>query len=242
MRAMDAFILFPLLVLSVAASGFTWSRLVEGAGGAADLWQRMRRWRVGARWYFAALLIPPSAILGVLGILSTFSGSFTPGFFGWGVLFGLFPGIFEEIGWTGYLLPQLLRRHTALASAVLLGVMWGCWHLPVMNFLGAAGPHGAAMWPFFLAFIAALTALRVLMTWLYVHTESVVPLQLMHASSTGSLVLFSPPHISAAREAFWYGCYAVALGAAVAVVLCFFGKQLRRSPARVEAATGTINI
>ena len=218
MQPTDAFVLFPLLVVSVAVGGVVATRAVEGAAGTRALAARMHHWRFGVRWYVTALFLPPAVILGVLGVLSRMSETFTPGFFIWGILFGVLPGVFEEIGWTGYLLPQLGQRFTPLVSATLLGVMWACWHLPVVNFLGAAGPHGSALPFFFLAFAAVLTAMRILMTWIYVHTESVLPAQLMHASSTGSLVLLSPPHISAADEAFWYALYALVLWLVVAAV------------------------
>src|SRR5579862_3027018 len=58
---------------------------------------------------------------------------------------------------------------------------------------------------YFFAFIAAMTAMRVLIGWMYVNTQSVTIAQLMHACSTGSLVVFSPPRVNAAQEALWYG-------------------------------------
>jgi membrane protease YdiL (CAAX protease family) len=218
MKPGDAFVLFPLLVISVAVWGFVCTRLVEGVDGARALAGRIRHWRVGLRWYVAAAFLPPTVILAVLGVLSRVSATFTPGFFIWGILFGVFPGLLEEVGWTGYLLPRLLRRFTPLASATLVGVMWACWHLPVVNYLGAAGPHGRSLPFFFLAFAAVLTGMRIVMTWVYIHTESVLVMQLMHASSTGSLVLLSPPHISASDEALWYAGYALALWLVVAAI------------------------
>jgi len=74
--------------------------------------------------------------------------------------------------------------------------------MPVANFLGAAGPHGDSFLAFFGAFAGVLIAMRMIMVWVYERTHSVLLMQLMHASSTGSLVLLSPPHISAAGEAF----------------------------------------
>jgi membrane protease YdiL (CAAX protease family) len=218
MRPVDAFILFPLFVVGVAVAGIVWTRLVDGAPGTRALAARLRRWRVGVQWYVAAACLPPVVILIVLGALRRVSATFAPGFFVWGVLFGVFPGVFEEIGWSGYLLPQLRRQFRPFASAALLGVLWACWHLPVVNFLGAAGPHGRA-WPwFFLGFAGVLTAMRVLMTWIHERTASVLLMQLMHASSTGALVVLSPPHIAAAGEALWYIVYALALWLVVGLV------------------------
>lgn len=48
--------------------------------------------------------------------------------------------------------------------------------------------------------------------------EVLVMAQLMHASSTGSLVVLSPPAVTAAQETLWYAAYAIALWLVVAVV------------------------
>jgi len=53
--------------------------------------------------------------------------------------------------------------------------------------------------------------------------------QLMHVSSTGSLVIFSPPRVSAAQEAFWYAVYAAALWIAVALLALVYGTKNLRS-------------
>jgi uncharacterized membrane protein len=81
------------------------------------------------------------------------------------------------------------------------------WHLPVINYLGTATatPHGEYWYAFFLAFSVAMTAMRVLICWIYTNTESVLLTQFMHVSSTGSLVIFSAPRVGAAQEAVWYG-------------------------------------
>jgi CAAX protease family protein len=91
--------------------------------------------------------------------------------------------------------------------------------LPVVKYLGAATPHGAYWLPFFLAFTLDMTAMRVLIGWLYTHTRSVLLAQLMHVSSTGSLVVFSAPRVTAGQEVFWYVAYGIALWIVIAVVV-----------------------
>ncbi|MCB0657354.1 MAG: CPBP family intramembrane metalloprotease [Saprospiraceae bacterium] len=39
-------------------------------------------------------------------------------------------GFFEEIGWRGFLLPQLQQHFNAWKSTFLLTIIWGIWHLP----------------------------------------------------------------------------------------------------------------
>jgi uncharacterized protein len=95
-------------------------------------------------------------------------------------------GFCEEIGWTGFAYPRMRARLGWLPAALLLGLLWGLWHLPVVDSLGAASPHGR-WWPeFFAAFIAMLAAIRVLIAWTYTRTGSLRMAQLLHASSTGS--------------------------------------------------------
>jgi membrane protease YdiL (CAAX protease family) len=219
MQAQQALFMFPVLVVGVGLSGMLLARLVDGRSGLRDLTARMRRWRVGRCWY-AAVLIPPVFVLStLLAFRFIVSPSFTPNSFYIGALFGIFPGFFEELGWMGYVFPKMKLKRSPFAAALLLGVLWGIWHLPVVDFLGASAPHGHFLPVFFCAFVAVLTAMRILIAWVYGHTQSVLLAQLMHASSTGALVVFSPAHVTPAQEAMWYAVYAAALWGMVVLVL-----------------------
>jgi len=143
------------------------------------------------------LLVPPALVLTVLLCLKTFvSPAYAPNHFLPGLGFGILAGSFEEIGWMGYAFPRMRQCWSPFASGALLGVLWGTWHLPFIDFLGAATPHGAYLLPFFLAFTAAMTAMRELIAFVYTRTNSVLLAQLMHASSTSALAVLSPAGLS----------------------------------------------
>ena len=50
-----------------------------------------------------------------------------------------------------------------------------------------------------------------LICWIYEQTGSVLYAQMMHAISTGSLVMFGAATVTPAGETLWYGCYGTLL-------------------------------
>lgn len=216
--------MFPVMLLGPSTCGILLTWYLDGRAGLRNFFARLSPSKIGPL-HLAALLISPSLILLVLFGLKTFvSPVYAPNHFFIGAGFGVVAGFFEELGWTGFALPKMLSSSKNwFAPAVFLGVIWGCWHIPVIDYLGTATPHSHAWLLFFLAFTAAMTAIRVLIAWLYVQTQSILLAQLMHAFSTASLVVFSPVAASAQQEAFWYSIYAAALWLLV-LVLRFTGR------------------
>jgi len=222
---MVGLMMFPIMLLGPCLTGITLTRMIGGRSGLNELFSQMWRIRVGL-WY-AGLLIPPSLILIVLLCLKSFvSPIYAPNRFFIGIAFGVLAGFLEEIGWMGFAFRALSGGRSELSAAVLIGLLWGFWHLPVIDFLGTATPHGSYLLSYFLAFIAVMTAMRVLIAWLYANTTSIFLTQLMHVSSTGWLVAFSPIAVTARQEAIWYGVYAGVLWVVVALVVFKNGVRL----------------
>jgi membrane protease YdiL (CAAX protease family) len=224
---MTGILMFPVMLLGPSIAGITLTKVVDGKAGLRELFSRLLLVRFPVYWY-TALLIPPVLVSAVLAVLARFISSlYAPNHFFTGVLFAVPAGVLEEIGWTGYVLPKMLSKSDAMPASVVLGLLWAFWHLPVINYLGSATPHGSYWLQFFFAFAFAMTAIRVLIVWFYANTRSVLLAQLFHISSTGSLIVFGPSRMSSAQEPYWYAIYGSALWVVLAVVGHNFGRQLR---------------
>jgi len=231
---MTGILMFPAMLLGPALTGVILARVVDGKNGMRDLSYRIFRRRISP-WWYAALLIPPTLILALLFCLERFvSSDYAPNWFLTGIFFGIPAGLIEEIGWTGYIFPKMRADRNALGASILLGALWGLWHLPVVNYLGTATPHGSYWLSFFLVFTLAMTAMRVLICWIYSNTISVLTAQLMHVSSTGALVVFSAPRVTAAQEVMWYGIYGALLWLVVGLVVRLCGKHLVCRAAQIK--------
>jgi membrane protease YdiL (CAAX protease family) len=229
-------LMFPAMLLGPPLSGILLTGLLEGRTGLRALLARFSPRRVITR-SAVLLLLPPALIFMVLATMSRVaSPNFAPNLFLPGFFFGVPAGLLEEVGWIGFAFPRLCAGQSRLKASVQLGLLWSLWHLPVINYLGAVTPHGQ-WWPvYFLAFALAMTAMRVLIGWMVSDSNSLLLAQLMHISSTGSLVVLSPPRASAAQETLWYAVYGVLLWCAVFAGTLFLGRW-RKGQRSEEALT-----
>ena len=100
--------------------------LLSGTAGLRELLSRLLRWRVGARWYVAALLPAPVLAAAALFALSLTSPIFTAESKAAILLAGITAGlttVLEEVGWTGFAVPRPLRRHDVVATGLIVGVV-----------------------------------------------------------------------------------------------------------------------
>jgi CAAX protease family protein len=118
----------PALAAIVVAS------LAGGKSALKDLASRLLRWRVGVRWYAVALGLPAVLALTAAG-LHLLLGAPAPLRLGGLSALNFVVFVFvvgEEVGWRGYALPRLLASRSALMASLMLGVLWGAWHLPTL--------------------------------------------------------------------------------------------------------------
>jgi len=247
--------LMPFMLLALFAgpsvAGLVMTGLLYGREGFRNLLTRMRRWRGGARWYAVALLTAPLLVTATLLALSISSPEFLPSIFtsddkvrlllfgiGWGLVGG---GLLEELGWTGFAVPTLLRRrHGVLATGLFVGVLWGLWHF-LLTFWASGTSSGAlslaGFLPAVLFYVGSLPAYRVLMVWVYERTgESMLVAMLMHASFSASMLIQQPLGLALVPGLAWNLVLAAALWVVVGAVAVAQGGHLSRQPLRRRVA------
>lgn len=83
----------------------------------------------------------------------------------------------EEYGWRGYALGPLLDRSSALTTSLILGLLWGLWHLP-LHFIEGTVQSAIPVYQF----LIQQMVLAILFTWLFTNTRGAVPVaMLFHA-------------------------------------------------------------
>ena len=169
-------VLYFLGALGPAAAALAVTRTI---GAPVRPWaKQIVKWRVHPRYYAYALGLP-AALFAVVNLELALAGQDIdlsllderlPAYLGTFLLVVTIGGGFEEPGWRGFALPRLQAQHTPVRATLILGLIWGGWHLPLYG-LGAVGP---------ITFVFFYT-------WLYNRTGSVLLCILLHASFTPAL-------------------------------------------------------
>lgn len=215
----DFILVFAAMALGPFLAGIIMTLALDGREGISGLWKRLIRWRVGVRWYAVALGTTPMVLLPILWGLSTVVGhEYAPRFHIELFAFGLLAGIGEEVGWSGFATQRFLAIHLWPVAGLVLGFPWAAWHA----FADFDANHSSMGTLWFIGFavfwLAALPAYRLLMTWCYERTRSVLLSVLMHAGYTGWLFVLSP-ELPVAVGLVWQGTFAAGLWLMVVVLV-----------------------
>jgi len=245
------FILYLFLGWGFGVASIIMTGLTLGKAGVISLLKRYLHWRVGWRWYLAAFLLPPALIIGgvyfnaaLTGVSPDFSTVMAYKIFGKSAYLPLFVLPFfivdfiangEEIGWRGYVLPRLQAKYGAVISALILGVIWGVWHLP--KFLTHWNTISFA-W-----FMVHTVAASVLYTWLYNGTKgSLLLVTLFHAASNTAGVFFPMANTvsSGNMGAYIFFVLLEVLAAIVIVVIAGPVQLSRTEPMQVQEQSSAL--
>lgn len=193
-------VLIVAMLLGPSLAAILAALISSGKEGFKDLFTRLLRWRVNIKWYAIALLTAPLSTILILLVLSLFSSNFSfavattedkLGLVVMWIFSGLMVAFFEELGWTGFAIPRMLKNHKVFATGLIVGLLWGAWH-----FLVNLESDTFSGWIPFMLLIARLftwlPAYRILMVWVYDRTESQLVVTLMHFSLVATTGILDP--------------------------------------------------
>ena len=178
------------LVGALAVSAF-----LSGSAGVRRLLGTGLRWRFRPVWYGFALFLIPGFYLALIGLHFLTGGGRPDPLLVWSsgrafLIIGQVYVVFaEEFGWRGFALPRLQQRFGSLGASLILGVLWGSWHLP-MFFVPGSFQYGSSIW----MYIVTITIQTILLTLLYNRTGgSVLACMLFHAALNSTAFVINVP-------------------------------------------------
>ncbi len=177
--------LSPFAVLGPFLAAFVLTYKSGGWEGIKALWKRGWDFNFDKKWLIVVFLLPViSSGLTILGI-NLFGGKILWEYQGFPIAM-FFPVLLilfvtqalpEEYGWRGFALDRLQDRFNALTASLVLGLLWGLWHLP-LHFMNGTTQEVIPVFEFIIKQMVG----AIFFTWIYNNTNRNVFLAiLLHA-------------------------------------------------------------
>ena len=202
--------------------------LAGGWPAVREWFAKIVHWRVGWAWFAVALLLPIALTLTATGInimtgaqraaafQSPDIGSLAARF----VFIFLFIGLGEEPAWRGFALPRLLDGRSALAAALILGLIHMVWHAPLYGI----EYNSANVIPWGITVVCV----SVVICWMWLHTGGSLLLpMLLHASNNTIALVWGMFEGGDQLRLWWIWCALWVI--TTAVIVFATGKDLTRS-------------
>ncbi len=164
--------------------------MVSPGTGLRDWAARCLNWRVGWRWFAFAFALPPAVMLTAVALHGLMGGPMPASpavdqipvaILNFGLVLVVGGPLGEEFGWRGYALPALAASLDWRTASLIIGAVWGAWHLPLFYLASSVQSH-MAMPIFMLNILAGST----IFAWLFERTQqSVLPALVLHTSLNG---------------------------------------------------------
>lgn len=123
--------------------------------------------------YIASLV---TALFDHVSVMSQWSFSWD--FFAYSFFLCLFTGATgEESGWHGFLFPHLMERYDCVKSSVIVGIIWGLWHIPLWLI---SGYQGLGLLLYIVQFMICTIAWSLVMDILYYWNRNLIIVTTFH--------------------------------------------------------------
>jgi membrane protease YdiL (CAAX protease family) len=154
-----------------------------------------------------------------------------------GVALSCLSALGEELGWRGFLVPQLAKIVPFNRVAMISGVIWALWHYPIILFADyrGAGP----LWYSLVCFTVMVISGSFLSAWMRLKSRSVWTSMLLHASHNLFVQAFFGPQTRHARVSdLWTTEFGAGLAIVSIVVALIVANKSGELPSRETFAAG----
>jgi membrane protease YdiL (CAAX protease family) len=145
----------------------------------------------------------------------------------------------EEIGWRGFLVPQLAKRYSYTTTALVTGIIWSLWHYPVLIF--ADYNSGTPVWYGLSCFTVMVVSISFVFAWMRLKSGSLWTGALLHASHNLFIQGFFDPITSdTGRTKYIIGEFGAALAVVSIVFGVYFWSRRHELPAAEPSVTSSV--
>jgi len=152
-----------------------------------------------------------------------------------GTIFNSIFAFGEEIGWQGYLVPQLYGIVGFTKTAFIRGIIWSVWHYPLI-IGGVYGTTETPLWYRLVCFTVTLTAVSLAFSWLRIKSGSLWTGVFLHAMHNLYIQGVFPSLTVNLQSTIYFtdefGAFAAAATVIVAVVFWVKRRELPEPAAR----------
>jgi len=142
----------------------------------------------------------------------------------------------EEIGWRGFLVPELAKRRGFAVTAIISGLIWAFWHYPLL-LLGNYHPD-TPIWFYLPLFTLLVPAINFVWTWMRLKSGSLWPCVVLHAAhNTFIQRFFDPLTVYSRKTSYVAGEFGAALGVISILMAVYF--WTRRNEVEIRPASFT---
>jgi uncharacterized protein len=193
-----------LAIFGPTLAGLILTAALYKVDGLRQLIARLSPSKVRVRSWLTVILLPFVIMIVALTIALLPSGSFPTKLISriWILplllealrIFFLGGPLGEEIGWRGFALPRLLDHNSPFKASLILGLIWGLWHMPIY-FVSGSGQNdmlksGGSFSMLFPAFVVWTIGLAVLFTWVYKKTKENLLAAILFHTAVNTAVFF----------------------------------------------------
>jgi uncharacterized protein len=146
----------------------------------------------------------------------------------------------EEIGWRGFLAPQLAKVTSFTKTALIGGVIWSMWHYPLLLF--ADYNSGTSAWFALACFTVMVIAISFPLAWLRLRSGSLWTGAILHASHNLFIQsIFTPLTTDTGQTKYFIDEFGVALPTiTIIVAIIYWKKRLEVIDAQLQTSTALV--